>query len=99
MTPKTSKNKPVLQSRLTPCVACVVFLRQQGDALEQRHHPEGLGGLHQEAAEGAAEGQGGGYASEKAGAHEPQPPATHPGQRLSLCGVFKCHDIPTVRGQ
>ena len=44
--------------------------RLQGDALEQGHHTQGLSRLHQEAAEGAAESQGGGDASEKAGARE-----------------------------
>ena len=56
------------QSVLTPCMCNVP---QQGDALEQGHYSEGLGGLHQEAAEGAAEGQGGRDASEEAGACEP----------------------------
>ena len=44
--------------------------RRQGDALEQGHHTQGLSRLHPEAAEGAAESQGGGDASEKAGARE-----------------------------
>lgn len=43
----------------------------QGHALEQRHHPEGVGGLHQEASAGAAEGQGAGQPPEEARACQP----------------------------
>lgn len=42
----------------------------QGHALEQRHHPEGVRRLHQEAAAGAAEGEGAGEPPEEAGARQ-----------------------------
>lgn len=52
------------------------FVRHlKGHALEQRHHPEGVRGLHQEAAAGAAEGQGAGEPAEEAGARQPTPHA------------------------
>ena len=52
----------------------------KGHALEQRHHPEGLCGLHQEAAAGAAEGQGAGEPAEEAGARQPTPDAEDTGK-------------------
>lgn len=42
----------------------------QGHALEQRHHPEGISGLHQEATAGTAEGQGAGESPEEARARQ-----------------------------
>ncbi|XP_050783215.1 transcription factor E3 isoform X2 [Gopherus flavomarginatus] len=47
----------------------------QGDALEQRNDPEGLRGLHPQAAEGAAALQGDGAETAQAGASKPQPAA------------------------
>lgn len=52
----------------------------KGHALEQRHHPEGLCGLHQEAAAGAAEGQGAREPAEEAGARQPTPDAEDTGK-------------------
>lgn len=52
----------------------------KGHALEQRHHPEGLRGLHQEAAAGAAAGQGAGEPAEEAGARQPTPDAEDTGK-------------------
>ena len=47
-------------------VACV-----QRHAVEQGHHPQGVCGLHPQAAAGAAAGQGAGEPAEEAGAHQP----------------------------
>lgn len=52
----------------------------KGHALEQRHYPEGLRGLHQEAAAGAAEGQGTGEPAEEAGARQPTSDAADTGK-------------------
>lgn len=60
------------------------FQRGQWDALEQRHHSESIGRLHQEAAKGAAQSQGHWGAPEKAWAGKPRSPVTHPGQFDSL---------------
>lgn len=48
--------------------------------MEQRDHPEGVGGLHPQAAEGAAEGPGDGGEAEEAGEHQPLPAAAHTGE-------------------
>lgn len=54
----------------------------QGHALEQRHHPEGLGGVHKVAAEGAAACAGAGEPSEKAGASKQETSAEDPGKKI-----------------
>lgn len=46
-------------------------LKFQRHALEQRHYPEGISGLHQEAAAGTTEGQGTGESSEEAWTCQP----------------------------
>lgn len=59
----------------------ILFVRLlKGHALEQRHHPEGLRGLHQEASAGAAEGQGAREPAEEAGARQPTPDAEDTGK-------------------
>lgn len=49
--------------------------------MEQRHHPEGLGGVHKVAAEGAATRPGAGEPSEEAGASEQEASAEDPGNK------------------
>lgn len=63
----------------------------KGHALEQRHHPEGLRRLHQEAAAGAAEGQGAGEPAEEAGARQPTPDAEDTG-KAGFPMIFSCRD-------
>lgn len=55
------------------------FSPLQRHALEQRHHPEGLGGVHKVAAERAAARPGAGEPSEEAGAGEQETAAEDPG--------------------
>lgn len=52
----------------------------QGDAVEQRHHPEGVGGLHPQAAERAAAGAGDGGEAAEAGDHQQLAADAHPGE-------------------
>lgn len=47
--------------------------------MEQRHHSEGLGGVYQVAAEGAATRSGAGKPSEEAGASQQEAAAEDPG--------------------
>lgn len=56
----------------------------QGHALEQRHHPEGIRRLHQEAAAGAAEGQGAGEPAEEAGARQSTSHVEDTGKQLRM---------------
>lgn len=51
----------------------------QRHALEQRHHPQGLGGVHQVAAEGAAARSRAGEPPEEAGAGQQEAAAQDPG--------------------
>ena len=51
------------------CVCVCVCVQRH--AVEQGHHPEGVRGLHPQAAAGAAAGQGAGEPAEEAGAHQP----------------------------
>lgn len=48
--------------------------------MEQGHHPQGLGGLHPQAAEGAAEGPRDGGETEEAGECQPLTAAAHTGE-------------------
>lgn len=47
--------------------------------MEQRHHPEGVGGLHPQAAERTAAGARDGGEATEAGDHQPLAAAAHPG--------------------
>lgn len=58
-----------------------MFLCVQGHAVEQGHDPQGVRGLHPQAAAGAAEGQGAGEPAEEAGAHQPPSDAEDTGER------------------
>lgn len=49
--------------------------------MEQRHNPEGLGGVHKVAAEGATACPGAGEPSEEVGASEQETPAEDPGNK------------------
>lgn len=62
----------------------VIFQRH---ALEQRNHPEGISGLHQEAAAGTAEGQGAGEPSEEARARQPTSDVEDTGKDFEEEGV------------
>ncbi len=61
---------------------------QRGSA-EQRHHPEGERGLHQEAAEGHAQAQGPGRQTETAGGQQP----ANETQNTGLTGCTCIHVI------
>ena len=52
--------------------------------MEQRHHPEGVGGLHPETSEGAAQSPRDGGETEEAGEHQPLSAAAHPGEEAVL---------------
>lgn len=54
--------------------------------MEQGHHPEGLGRLHPQAAEGAAAGTRDGGAAAPAGDHKPLAAAAHPGEERAVLG-------------
>lgn len=54
----------------------------QGDQVEQGNHPEGLGGLHPQAAEGAAACPGDGGETEEAGERQPLAAAAHSGEAV-----------------
>lgn len=58
----------------------------QRHALEQRHHPQGLGGVHQVAAEGAATCSRAGEPPEEAGAGQQEAAAQDPGDDRK-CGI------------
>lgn len=58
----------------------------QRHALEQRHHPEGLGGVHPLAAEGAAARQGAGESTEEAGTSQQAAAAEDPGENRTAEG-------------
>ena len=57
-----------------------LWLVAQGDEVEQRDHPEGIGRLHPKTAEGAAESPRDGGETEEAGEHQPHPAAPHTGE-------------------
>ena len=48
--------------------------------MEQRNHPEGVGGLHPQTAERPAEGTRDGGQAEEAGEHQPLAAAAHTGE-------------------
>lgn len=50
--------------------------------MEQRHHPQGLGGVHKMAAEGAAARPGAGKPSEEAGASKQEAAPEDPGNKM-----------------
>lgn len=61
----------------------------QGDEVEQRHHPEGVGGLHPQAAKRTAAGARDGGEAAEAGDHQPLAAAAHPGEERGVgprCG-------------
>lgn len=60
---------------------------RQGDQVEQRHNPEGLGRLHPQAAEGAATGARDGGPAAAAGDHQPLAAAAHPGEERAVLGL------------
>lgn len=49
--------------------------------MEQRNHPEGVGGLHPQAAEGTAQSPRDGGEAEEAGEHQPFADAPHTGEQ------------------
>lgn len=56
----------------------------QRHALEQRHNPKGLGGVHKVAAEGAAACSGAGESTEEAGASKQKTASEDPGNKKSF---------------
>lgn len=52
----------------------------QGIEVEQRNHPEGVGGLHPQTAERTTESPRDGGETEEAGEHQPLPAAPHTGE-------------------
>lgn len=52
--------------------------------MEQRHHPEGLSGVHQVAPEGAATRSGAGEPSEEAGTSQQEAAAEDPGKEITV---------------
>lgn len=52
----------------------------QGHEVEQRNHPEGVGGLHSQTTERTTQSPRDGGETEEAGEHQPLPSATHTGE-------------------
>lgn len=66
------------------------FSSLQRHALEQRHYPKGLCGVHKVAAEGAAACSGTGEPPEEAGASEQETAAEDPGNNTEVLLCLVC---------
>lgn len=64
--------------------------------MEQRNHPEGVGGLHPQTAERTTASPRDGGEAEEAGDHQPLPAAPHPGEEGGGGGSTKYSQVPTV---